>query len=140
MAEGWLRHLGGDRFEALSAGTEPQGLNPVAVQVMAEAGVDIAAQRSKSVDEFLGQEIDLLVTVCGGGRSLSLPGPHDTGRSAGGVQESCPAFLGRVGGRLHWPIDDPAVVAGTDDEVLPVFRRVRDELRVRVVDVQREGG
>ncbi|MBI5447073.1 MAG: arsenate reductase ArsC [Deltaproteobacteria bacterium] len=139
MAEGWLRHLGGDRFEALSAGTEPQGLNPFAVQVMAEAGVDIAAPRSKSVEGFLGQEVDPLVTVCSGGRSWSLPGPRDIGPCAGGAQESCPAFPGRVGGRLQWAIDDPAIVTGTDDEVLPVFRRVRDELRARVEGLLREG-
>ena len=121
MAEGWLRHLGSDRYEALSAGTRPQGVNPLAVRVMAEAGVDISEQRSKSVDEFLGQDIDLLVTVCGG------------------AKESCPVFLGAVKDRQHWPFDDPAQAAGTDEEVLAIFRRVRDEIR-RAVEgfVQKE--
>ena len=114
MAEGWLRHLGGERVEALSAGTDPKGVNPLTVRVMAEAGVDISAQRSKSVDEFLGQDLDLLVTVCGG------------------AKESCPVFLGKVGERRHWPIDDPAEAQGTEEEVLTIFRRVRDEIRARV--------
>lgn len=114
MAEGWLRHLGGSRFEALSAGTAPQEVNPLAVKVMAEAGVDISSQRSKSVDEFLGVDLDLLVTVCGG------------------AKESCPFFLGKVEERRHWPFDDPAAARGTEEEVLAVFRRVRDEIRLSV--------
>ena len=114
MAEGWLRHLGGDRFDALSAGTEPQGLNPLAVRVMAEAGVDISSQASKSVDSLLGSDLDLLITVCGGAR------------------ESCPMFPGKVGERRHWPLADPAAASGTEGEVLAVFRRVRDEIRDRV--------
>jgi arsenate reductase (thioredoxin) len=111
MAEGWLRHLGGDRYEALSAGTRPQGVNPLAVRVMAEAGVDISGQRSKSVDDLLGEHLDLLVTVCGGAR------------------ESCPVFGGQVKERRHWPFDDPAEAQGSEEEVLGVFRRVRDEIR-----------
>lgn len=114
MAEGWLKHLGGGRFEALSAGTAPQGLNPLAVRVMAEAGVDISAQRSKLVDEYLTRDIDLLVTVCGGAR------------------ESCPLFIGKVAAREHWPVDDPARASGSEGEVLAEFRRVRDELRERM--------
>ncbi|MBI5445061.1 MAG: arsenate reductase ArsC [Deltaproteobacteria bacterium] len=121
MAEGWLRQLGGSGFEALSAGTRPQGLNPTAVRVMAEAGVDISGQQSKSVDEFLGRDLDLLVTVCGGAR------------------ESCPMFLGRVARRMHWPVDDPAEAQGTEEEVLVAFRRVRDEIRGRVEALLREG-
>ena len=122
MAEGWLRHLGGDRFEALSAGTRPQDLNPLAVAVMAEVGVDISGQRSKPVDEYLEQDIDLLVTVCGG------------------AKESCPAFLGRVGKRTHWPLADPAEATGTRAQVLGVFRRVRDGLRLKIEDLVSEGG
>lgn len=132
MAEGWLRHLGGDRYEALSAGTRPQGVHPLAVRVMAEAGVDLSAHRSKSVDELLGRDLDLLVTVCGG-RSGPLPGPRDTGPSlGGGAKDSCPVFLGKVKERRHWPFDDPAEARGTEEEVLVVFRRVRDEIRARV--------
>ncbi len=114
MAEGWLRHLGGDRYEALSAGTRPQGLNPLAVQVMAEAGVDISGQTSDPVERYLEQDLDLVITVCGGAR------------------ESCPVFAGRVAERRHWPFDDPAAAAGTEEEVLSVFRRVRDEIRRKV--------
>jgi arsenate reductase len=114
MAEGWLRHLGGDRYEALSAGTRPQGVNPLAIRVMAEAGVDISGQRSKSVDELVGEDLDLLVTVCGG------------------AKESCPVFLGKVKDRQHWPFDDPAEARGSEEQVLAVFRRVRDEIRARV--------
>ncbi len=120
MAEGWLRRLGSDRYEALSAGTRPQGVNPLAVRAMAEVGVDLSGHRSKSVDEFVDGELDLLVTVCGGAR------------------ESCPVFLGRVGERRHWPFDDPAEAAGTEDEVMPVFRRVRDEIRSAVERLLRE--
>jgi arsenate reductase len=120
MAEGWLRHLGRDRHEALSAGTEPQGLNAVAVKVMAEVGADISGQRSKSVTEFLGRDLDVLITVCGGAR------------------ESCPVFLGKVRERRHWPIDDPAAVRGSEDDVLSVFRRVRDEIRSYVEELLRE--
>ena len=122
MAEGWLRHLGGDRYEALSAGTRPQGVNPLAVRSMAEAGVDLSGQRSKPVDEFLGEDLDLLVTVCGG------------------ASESCPVFRGRVKERRHWPFDDPAEAEGTEDETMSVFRRVRDEIRDAVEDLLREDG
>ena len=121
MAEGWLRRLGGDRYEASSAGTHPQGVNPFAVRVMAEAGVDLSTHRSKSVGAFLGQEWDILVTVCGG------------------AKESCPVFFGRVGDRRHWPLDDPAQARGAPEEVLAVFRRVRDETRARVAAFLREG-
>jgi arsenate reductase len=117
MAEGWLKHLGGGRFEALSAGTKPQGLHPTAVRVMAEAGVDISRQRSKSVEEYRGRRFDLLITVCGG------------------AKESCPVFTGGVGGRLHWPVEDPAAADGAEEEALAVFRRVRDEIRARVEEL-----
>ena len=120
MAEGWLRHLAGDRYEVLSAGTRPQGMNPLAVRVMAEAGVDISGQASHSVEEYVGQDFDLVVTVCGGAR------------------ESCPVFTGRVAERRHWPFDDPAEATGTEEEILSVFRRVRDEIRDRVEAFLRE--
>ncbi len=122
MAEGWLRHLGGDRYEALSAGTRPQGVNPLAVRVMAEAGVDISGHWSKSADELLGEDLDLLVTVCGG------------------AKESCPVFLGKVKERQHWPFDDPAEAQGPEEEVLHVFRRVRDEIRRGVEQFLAGGG
>ncbi len=114
MAEGWLRNLAGDRYEVFSAGTRPQGLNPLAVRVMAEAGVDISGHTSDPVEKYLGQDFDLVVTVCGG------------------AKESCPVFVGRVKDRQHWPFDDPAGAMGTQEQILAVFRRVRDEIRARV--------
>ncbi|MCX7886521.1 MAG: arsenate reductase ArsC [Verrucomicrobiae bacterium] len=114
MAEGWLRHLGGDRFEVFSAGAAPAGyVHPLAIRAMAEAGVDISQQRSKSLQEFAGQSFDLLVTVCDGAR------------------EACPVYAG-ARRRLHWGFDDPAQAKGSDDEKMAVFRRVRDEIRARI--------
>ncbi len=115
MAEGWLRHLAGDRYESLSAGAKPAGyVHPLAIRAMAEVGVDISQHRSKSIDEFAGQTLDVLITVCDNAR------------------ESCPTFAGakRV---LHWSFEDPAHAAGDDTEKMAVFRRVRDEIRQRIV-------
>jgi len=114
MAEGWLRHLGGDRFAVYSAGLETHGVNPRAVRVMAEAGVDISGHVSTLVTEYLGESFDLLVTVCGG------------------AHEACPLFTGEVREGRHWPFDDPAVATGSEEEILAVFRRVRDEIRDQV--------
>jgi arsenate reductase len=109
MAEGYLRHVAGDRFEALSAGIEPRGLNPLAVEAMAEIGIDISHQKSKDVAVFLGENIPYVVTVC-----------HN-------AREKCPIFP-RTFKFLHWGFDDPAAAQGSHDERLAVFRRVRDEL------------
>jgi arsenate reductase len=110
MAEGLVNALYRDRYRAFSAGTEPSTLNPYAVRVMQEIGIDISDHRSKSVDEFMDQDLDYVVTVC----------DH--------AKESCPFF---PGGRktMHKGFQDPASVAGTDAEKLQVFRRVRDEIR-----------
>jgi arsenate reductase len=108
MAEGWLRHLAGGRFEVASAGTRPAGLNPNAVQAMAEVGIDISGHRSKSVDEFSGQQFDYIITVCDNAR------------------ESCPVFPG-PGKRLHHNFEDPA--AAPVGAQLAVFRRVRDQIQ-----------
>ncbi|HZO99799.1 MAG TPA: arsenate reductase ArsC [Terriglobia bacterium] len=108
MAEGWLRHLAGDRFEVASAGTRPVGLNPNAVQVMAEVGIDISGHRSKSVDDFSGQQFDYVITVCDSAR------------------ESCPVFPA-PGKRLHHNFEDPAPAPA--GEQLAVFRKVRDQIR-----------
>jgi arsenate reductase len=113
MAEGWARHLRGDRLEAFSAGTSPRGLDPRAVRVMAEEGVDISGQRSKHVDEVCHIPFDYVVTVC------------DRARDA------CPVFPGKVR-LLHAGFEDPAAAQGTEEEVLAVFRRVRDEIRAFV--------
>ncbi len=110
MAEGHLRHAAGDRYEVLSAGIQPKGLNPLAVEAMREIGVDISRQRSKDVREFLGQTISVVVTVCDNAR------------------EHCPVFPGACRS-LHWSFEDPAAAAGSREEQLAVFRRVRDEIR-----------
>jgi arsenate reductase len=113
MAEGYLRHVAGDRFEAMSAGIEPKGLNPLAVEAMKEIGIDISGQTSKDVVKLLGQHIPYVVTVCDNAR------------------ERCPIFP-RTYRFLHWSFDDPAAATGTHEEKLAVFRRVRDEITKRI--------
>jgi len=113
MAEGLLRHDAGDRFEVFSAGVEPSFVRPQAIEAMREVGIDISGHRSKSVDEFAGQEFDYVVTVCGN------------------ANERCPVFPGQTK-RLHWPFDDPAAPEGDEESRLAVFRRVRDEIRERL--------
>ena len=116
MAEGWARHLKGDRVEAHSAGVEPHGMNLQAVRVMREAGVDISGQRSKHVDELRGVPLDFVVTVCG----------H--------AHETCPVFPGKTQ-VVHVGFDDPpqlAKGAKDDEEALGHYRRVRDEIRAFV--------
>ncbi len=116
MAEGWARHLRSDVLEACSAGIEAHGLNPRAVQVMAEAGVDIAQQRSRYVEDVLDEPIDVVVTVCG----------H--------AHETCPVFPGEARVVHHGFDDPPALTRHLDDEqeILAVYRRVRDEIRAYV--------
>ena len=114
MAEGWLRQMAPDRFDAYSAGSIAAGLNPHAVKVMAEAGVDVSRQTSKRVERFADRRFDYVVTVC-----------DDAHRE-------CPVFLGQVGKRLHWPFEDPAEATGSHEEVLRVFRRVRDQIKARL--------
>jgi arsenate reductase (thioredoxin) len=109
MAEGWLRHLAGDRFDVVSAGTEPSRVNPLAIAVMRERGIDISGHESKSAGKFLGQHFAYLITVCDSAR------------------EKCPIFPG-VLKRIHWPLEDPAAAVGTDAERTAVFRRSRDDI------------
>ena len=109
MAEGLLRRLAGDRFDVFSAGARPVGLNPNAVKAMAEIDVDIACHRSKSVDEFVGQQFDYVITVCDS------------------AKESCPLFPGG-GERIHHSFDDPA--ATPSDQQVRVCRHVRDQMHV----------
>ena len=111
MAEGLLRHIAGDQFEVFSAGTRPAGLNPNAVTAMAEVGINIAGSRSKSVDEFGGQQFDFVFTVCDN------------------AKEACPIFPGG-GTRLHQSFEDPA--AAPADRQLEVFRKVRDQIADRL--------
>ncbi len=113
MAEGLLRHLADDHFEAASAGTHPAGLHPLAIEVMRELGIDISSHRSKKADEFAGQPFDYVVTVCDPAR------------------EACPLFPG-AGRMLHWSFDDPAAAEGSREERLAVFRRVRDEITAQI--------
>ena len=113
MAEGWARHLNGDRVEPYSAGVEPHGMNKLAIQAMKEAGVDISRQYSKHVDEFKGVPFDYVVTVCDHAR------------------ESCPIFPRKTRG-VHVGFDDPprlAKTARSEEEAMGHYRRVRDEIR-----------
>ncbi|MDB5296314.1 MAG: arsC [Phycisphaerales bacterium] len=113
MAEGWARHLYAGRIDAYSAGTRPHGVNPLAVRVMAEAGVDLSGHTSKRLDALAAVPLDYVVTVC----------DH--------ANEACPAFPG-IAKRLHAGFDDPpklAEAATTEDEALSHYRRVRDEIR-----------
>ena len=113
MAEGWARHLKTDTIEAYSAGIETHGLNPNAVRVMAEVGVDISGHRSRHVDDFADVDFDYVITVCDN------------------AAESCPVFSGTVR-VVHRPFDDPprlALGAATEEESLAPYRRVRDEIR-----------
>ncbi len=109
MAEGYLRHAAPTEFEPLSAGIEPKGLNPLAVEVMREIGIDISHQESKDVRSLLGQHIPYVVTVCDD------------------AKERCPIFPSAFK-FLHWSFDDPAAAQGSREEKLAVFRRVRDEI------------
>jgi len=113
MAEGLLRHLAGDRFEAASAGTEATSVRPEAVAVMAELGADISGQESKTLGRYVDQPFDFVVTVCDD------------------ANEACPFFPGAKN-RLHWSLPDPSQSAGNEEERLAVFRQVRDEIRRRL--------
>ena len=111
MAEGILRHDGGERFEVESAGVNPSRVRPEAVEAMREIGIDISGHRSKSADEFVGQDFDYIITVCDNAR------------------ETCPVFPGHAE-RIHQSFEDPPAPGATDPEkTMAVFRRVRDEIR-----------
>lgn len=114
MGEGLFRQLGGDRFEVFSAGTRPISVRGEAIAVMAEIGIDISDQRSKSVDEFAGREFDVVITVCDDAR------------------EACPVFPGG-GTRLHWSFEDPAKESGPESARLAAFRAVRDQIHRRIL-------
>jgi arsenate reductase len=113
MAEAMLRVMGGEEFEAFSAGTEASKVRPEAIAVMAEVGIDISGQESKPLDRFLQQPFDWVITVCDNAR------------------ENCPVFPG-VERTAHWGVDDPAEVEGGGARRLEAFRRARDDLRNRV--------
>jgi len=115
MAEGLLRSIAADRFEAFSAGACATSVHPLAIKVMKELGVDISGQESKSADSFAGRRFDYVITVCG-----------DAARDA------CPVFSGEAGLRLVWSFDDPAEAPGGEQERPATFRRVRDQIKVRL--------
>jgi len=114
MAEGLLRHEAGDRFEVFSAGTAPSRIRPEAIAVMAEIGLDISGHRSKSVSEFVGQNLDFVITVCDN------------------AKETCPVFPGVIK-RLHWSFEDPAAVEGSEEVRKASFRRIRDQIHGRIM-------
>ncbi|MGD9724347.1 MAG: arsenate reductase ArsC [Pirellulales bacterium] len=115
MAEGFLRHFAGDRFEVESAGIDPKGVNQLAIAAMREVGVDLSEHRSKTAGSLLGQHFRYVITVCDN------------------ANERCPIFPGMVT-RLHWQLEDPAKATGSESERLSVFRRIRDEIGDRVRD------
>jgi arsenate reductase len=115
MAEGLLRQDAGNRYDVFSAGILPSHVRPEAITVMREVGIDISTHRSKSLDEFADQDFDFVITVCDNAR------------------ESCPVFPGRTK-HIHWSIEDPAAVSGSEDERLAAFRHIRDELRGHIQD------
>lgn len=120
LAEGILRAAVGDTLRVASAGSKPAGyVHPLAIKAMAEIGIDISQHRSKHLDEFLQQDVETVITVCGN------------------ADQACPMFPGQVN-RHHWGFDDPAHATGTEEEQLQVFRRVRDEIR-RVFEAYASG-
>ncbi|SRR5579883_931796 len=116
MAEGWLRHLAGDRYEVHSAGTEATFVRPLAIKAMAEVGIDISQQTSKTLNGYLREPWDFVITVCDQ------------------ANEACPFFPGGKH-RLHWSFPDPSTATGTDDEKLAVYRTVRDAIRIRLKEI-----
>lgn len=111
MAEGFLKAAAGDFLDVQSAGSKPAGyVHPLAIRVMQEVGIDISQHRSKHLQEFLSQKVETVITVCGN------------------ADQACPMFPGQVN-RYHWGFVDPAHAQGSEEEVLKVFRQVRDEIR-----------
>ena len=111
LAEGILRAAAGDFLNVQSAGSKPAGyVHPKAIEVMHEIGIDISTHRSKHLNEFLDKNVETVITVCGN------------------ADQACPIFPGQVN-RHHWPFADPAHATGTDEEILNVFRKVRDEIK-----------
>jgi arsenate reductase len=119
MGEGLFRAEGGGGFEVFSAGTAPSSVRSEAIAVMKEIGIDISGQRSKSVEEFAGQPMDYVVTVCDNAR------------------DNCPVFPAGTE-RIHWSFEDPAAVQGSEQDRLAAFRRIRDQIHARVKEFFRE--
>ncbi|MBL9179564.1 MAG: arsenate reductase ArsC [Verrucomicrobiaceae bacterium] len=111
LAEGLLRHVAGDFLEIASAGSKPAGyVHPLGVKAMAEIGIDISAHTSKQMNDFLSRDVETVITVCGN------------------ADQACPMYPGQIN-RHHWPFDDPAHATGSEEEIMNVFRRVRDEIK-----------
>ena len=119
IAEGLVKHIAGSNFEVSSAGTNPSPINPYATEVMNEKGIDISKQRSKSLQEFINDKFDFIITVC----------DH--------AKASCPIFPGKYK-LIHWNLEDPAAVRGARKEKLAVFRLTRDEIEQRIRTFIRE--
>lgn len=115
MAEGFARAYGKEKVETFSAGMEPKGLHPLAVEVMREKGIDISHQKSKAFSEDFARAMDYVVTVCGN------------------AEERCPVLPPKIR-RIHWPLEDPAQTKGSPQGIREVFRRSRDEIEARVRD------
>ncbi len=115
MAEGIVRHYLGDKIEAFSAGIAPTSVHPRAIRAMGEIGIDISSQRSKSMTEFEGQQFDYVITLCDS------------------ANEQCPLFLGGVK-KIHMGFDDPVAGGGSEEEIMAAFRRVRDEIKNRLLE------
>src|SRR5438128_12604308 len=113
MAEGLLRHFGGGRFDVFSAGTEATMVRPLAIRAMAELGIDISTQESKTLERYLDEPFDKVITVCDQ------------------ANETCPVFFGAKE-RIHWSFPDPSTASGTEAQQLEVFRAVRDAIRSRI--------
>jgi len=113
MAEGWLKHLGGDEFEVYSAGIVAHGQNPRAITAMADVGIDISQQKSEALDPAILDKVDLLVTVCGN------------------ADETCPTVPVSCE-KQHWPFDDPAKASGSEEEIMAEFYKVRDQIKHKI--------
>jgi arsenate reductase len=113
MAEGLMNAFGSGHWKARSGGVFPSYVHPLAIQVMEEIGIDLSHQTSKSLSQFLNESFDYIITLC----------DH--------VAKSCPAFPGKAK-RLHWSIEDPAIIIGTMEERVLAFRRARDEIKNRI--------
>lgn len=115
MAEGIANHFGKNKIQAFSAGLNPSTVNPYAIEVMKEIGIDISSQRSKEIEEFYGKDFDYIITLCESAR------------------QNCPFFPGKAE-RLHWDIKDPVSATGTHDEIIQEFRRCRDIIKQKVIE------
>ncbi|MCM8780584.1 MAG: arsenate reductase ArsC [Candidatus Omnitrophica bacterium] len=115
MAEGLLRNMAADKFEVFSAGIKPTQVNPLAIKVMAEIGVDISKHRSKSALEFIGENFDYVITVCDN------------------AKQTCPVFPGNYE-KVHWDLEDPAIAQGAEEEKLEIFKKTRDKIKEFILD------